>query len=313
MQPSHRSELRPFHAIDFLQEANRLERAGRDIVHMEAGQPGAPAPERVRAAAKAFVEQGRAPYTDGLGLPDLRAKIAGLYGERYDLDLDPGRIAVTLGSSGAFIATFVTAFDQGARLGVTEPCYPAYPNLAKSLGLEAVLLPGAPQSGFQPTPDLLEEAGPLDGLLIASPANPTGAVMPRAALKAICEGRRDADCVLISDEIYHGVNFIGRDDTALAFNPDAFVVNSFSKYFAMPGWRIGWVVAPERFMRPLETLLQNLFIAPHTVSQHAAIAAFEERAYFDDLVLRYKTNRDVLMKAISEVGLKAAAEPGGAF
>jgi len=316
MQHSDRSKVAPFHALDVLRRANALEAAGRSIVHLEIGQPAARAPEAVIERAQASVAKGRIGYTDALGIPALRNAIAADYRHRNGVEVSPDRVVVTSGSSGGFILTFLAAFDSGARVALATPAYPAYKNILSSKGIEPVLLQGNAQEGFLPTPALLEaEGGRLDGLIVGSPANPTGAVLSAEQLNDLAEYCRERKIRLISDEIYHGVTFGAPAATAAALDANAIVVNSFSKYYCMPGWRLGWLVLPEALVRPVEQLLQSLFISAHTISQEAAVGAFEPESqrYLDGIVAGYRENRDTLLAGLADLGITRVHPAEGAF
>jgi aspartate/methionine/tyrosine aminotransferase len=303
--------------MDAMDAAHRLEAAGRDIVHMEIGQPGTPAPraalERLQAAMRGGDALG---YTVALGLPELRRGIAALYRRRHGLDLDPGRVVITAGSSGAFVLAFIALFDAGARIALADPGYPAYRNILGALDLETVRIETGLSTRFQPTPahlDAARAAGPIDGLLVASPANPTGTMLDRTALAELAEWCRDAGAALISDEIYHGLGYAAPAVSALEVSDQAIVVNSFAKYFSMTGWRVGWMVVPEALVRTIENLAQNLFIcAPHA-SQIAALGALEAEDELERLKRVYAANRARLLDALPALGFADIAPADGAF
>jgi aspartate/methionine/tyrosine aminotransferase len=311
MKPSARSGVAPFIVMDVLREANARAARGESILHLEAGEPGGPTPAPVAEAARRALEAGRIGYTEALGLPALRTRIARFYGERYGIDLDPERVVVTAGASAGFILAFLAAFDAGQRVALAEPGYPAYRNILSTLGIEPVALPTTRASHYQPTPAHLEPEQ-LDGLLIQSPANPTGAILTGAALEALLEAARARNLVTISDEIYHGITYGEPAETALAFDDTALVINSFSKYFAMTGFRIGWMIVPALLLRPIERLSQNLFISPNALSQHAAMGAFEAIPELEARVQAYARNRTVLLAALARSGIPALP-PDGAF
>ncbi|MGJ0506338.1 MAG: pyridoxal phosphate-dependent aminotransferase [Methylocystis sp.] len=316
LRPSRRSGVAPFMAMEALREARALERAGRHIVHMELGEPGAPVPRRVREAAEAALDSGALGYGEALGDHALRARIAGHYRARYGVDVAPDRVIVTTGSSGGFMLALIVAFDPGARIAVTAPGYPAYANILSSLGLEAVPLPIGEATRFAPTAAMLEAAHrekPLDGALLMSPANPTGAMIGAQEFARICAFCEDTGVVFISDEIYHGLEYAEPAQTALSFTPHAIVVNSFSKYYAMTGWRLGWLVAPEELMRPLERLQQSLAICAPTISQRAALAAFDATDELEENRAAYARNRALLIERLPAMGLERFAPPDGAF
>lgn len=313
---SRRSGIAPFLAMDVLRQSRELERAGRRIVHMELGEPGAPVPQAVQAAAAAALRSGRIGYGEALGDIALRTRIAGHYGERYGVSVAPDRVIVTTGSSGGFLLALTAAFDPGARIAVTAPGYPAYANILSALGLETVALPVGPETRFAPTVSTLAAAHrqkPLQGVLFMSPANPTGAMIPTDELAQICRFCDDAGIVFISDEIYHGLEYEAPAETALRFTPNAIIVNSFSKYYAMTGWRLGWLVAPQTLMRPLERLQQSLAICAPTISQKAALAAFDATRELEANREVYAQNRKMLIQRLPEIGLGDFAPPDGAF
>jgi aspartate/methionine/tyrosine aminotransferase len=317
LKVARRGVVPPFIVMDVMRAANARDRAatGPDerAVHLEVGQPGTPAPALVRAAAVRALEQDRLGYTEAFGVPQLRARIAAHYRETYGCVVPAERIAVTSGSSGAFILAFLAAFEAGDRVALAEPGYPAYRNILTALGIEAVGLPATRDHNFQPTPELLERAGRLDGLIIASPANPTGSMLAASELAQLVRWCRDHGVRLVSDEIYHGIVYEGRAQTALAYGDEPVVINSFSKYYSMTGWRLGWMVAPPDAARAVETLAQNLFISPPTLAQLAAIAAFDAREECDANVARYRRNRDLLLAELPKAGFRDFAPPDGAF
>ncbi|MFQ6548289.1 pyridoxal phosphate-dependent aminotransferase [Aestuariibius sp. 2305UL40-4] len=312
MRNSRRSEVDAFIVMDVMEAARRAEAAGRHVIHMEVGQPGTGAPAGARAALAAALEAGPLGYTVGLGLPELRARIAGLYREWYGVDLDPARVIVTSGASGAFILAFSALFDAGERVGLGMPCYPSYRQILKAMSLEAVGMETRLADRFQPTPGQVREAG-LDGLIVASPANPTGTILPRAVFADLVGACAETGTALISDEIYHGLHHGARAVSALELTDEVYVINSFSKYFSMTGWRVGWMVVPEAHVRSVERLAQNLFIcAPHA-SQVAALAALECGEELEANRAVYLKNRDVLRAALEGAGVDRIAPPDGAF
>ncbi len=320
---STRSKIAPFIAMDMFKAANemaaRAPETGLSVVHMELGQPAVPPPARVIEAAKASLDTGRIGYTEALGIPALRERIARYYRDYYGINVSPSRIVVTTGSSGAFQLAFILAFDAGQRLALADPGYPAYRNILKVLDIEPVSMLASPEHGFQPTPDLLEktrlaqgEAG-LDGVLLTSPANPTGSMISGAEFQALIAYCHTHGIRVISDEIYHGITFGIRAETALAYDDDAIVINSFSKYFCLTGLRVGWMVVPQSFVRPLERLAQNLFISPPSMSQHAALASFDCLEELDEVVAGYARNRAMLMEGLPKAGFHDFAPADGAF
>jgi aspartate/methionine/tyrosine aminotransferase len=314
---SDRSQcLPPFHVMEVMRAADAREVMGDAVYHMEVGQPDTSAPEGVLAAAEVALRSHRLGYTDSLGLPELRQAIAGHYKESYGQDVDPGRVIVTTGSSGAFVQSFLAAFDIGDRVALASPGYPCYRTILSALGIEAVLLETDINQAFQPTTALLDQArveGPLDGLIIASPANPTGSMLSDAALAELAVYCKTHSIRMISDEIYHGVTYTQKASTALAYNDEAIVINSFSKYFSMTGWRLGWMIAPVGLMQACERLGQNLFISPPTLSQVAAVAAFDCKDELALNVARYARNRTVLLDQLPAIGFDRIAPADGAF
>ena len=308
------NSVKPFIVLDVMEKANQLEAAGRDVLHLEVGQPGTPAPSRVLAAAKQALETERLGYTEAMGIHELRARIARHYRDAYGLEIAPDRVALTTGSSGGFVLAFLAAFEPGARVALAEPGYPAYRNILAALGLEAVGVPTTAEDRFQITPALLDRLGPdLDGAIVASPANPTGTMLPAEALGALAAYCSDRGIRLISDEIYHGITYSMDSTSALEFTDDAIVLNSFSKYYSMTGWRIGWMVLPENLCRPIERLSQNMFISVPTLSQRAALAAFDCRDELDANVARYAANRELLLCELPAIGFDILAPADGAF
>lgn len=314
--PSTRAGVAPFMAMDTLAQAKALERDGRRIIHMELGEPGAPAPRLVRAAAAAALREGRLGYGEALGDATLRARIAAHYAAHYGVDVSPERVIVTTGSSGGFLLAFLAAFDVGARIAVIAPGYPAYANILSAIGLEMVLVEVGPETRFAPTAEMLEAAHrerKLDGALVMSPANPTGAMISADEISRISAFCVDAGIVLVSDEIYHGLEYEIRAETALRFTDRAIIINSFSKYYAMTGWRLGWLIAPTELMRPLERLQQSLAICAPTISQRAALAAFDASEELERNRAAYARNRALLIDVMPAIGLDNFAPPDGAF
>jgi aspartate/methionine/tyrosine aminotransferase len=307
--------------MDVLREAKDLGReaartGGRGIIHLEVGEPGAPSPRPVREAAMRALEVGRIAYTEALGLPALRDAISGHYRRRYGVNVPADRIAVTTGSSGGFILAFLALLDHGGRIGIPSPGYPAYRNILQALGIEAVEIPTGPETGFVLSAKSIRQAHartPLDAVLIMSPANPTGVLTPAAEVAAIARTCAELGLWLVSDEIYHGLTYDGDEATALATSGDAIIVNSFSKYFCMTGWRIGWLVVPERLVRPLECLAQNLAISVPYLSQVAAVAAFDAEEELEAIKAGYARNRAVLMEALPALGLKPLPMDGAFY
>lgn len=314
LKASRRGQIDPFIVMDVMREANALVAAGEDIVHLEVGQPGTPAPAGVLAAAEAALRNDRLGYTDAFGIPALRRRIAVHYRDFYGVEVPVERIVVTTGSSGGFLLAFLAAFEAGDRVALAAPGYPAYRNILTALGIEPVLLETALADRFQPTTaHLAHPEGALDGLIVASPSNPTGTMLDGPGLEALVRGCRDAGIRFVSDEIYHGISFGADAVTALAYDDEAIVINSFSKYFSMTGWRLGWMVVPESLLRPIECLAQNFFISPPTISQHAAVAAFDSQDELRENVARYARNREILLRELPRAGIDRLAPADGAF
>lgn len=302
--------------MDVLRAANERATTRKAVYHLEVGQPGTGAPEGVLDAARQALAGDKLGYTEALGIPALREAVARHYKDYYGIPLDPGRVVVTTGSSGGFVLAFLAAFDAGDRVALASPGYPCYRNILSAFGVEPVCLQAEAADRFQPTPALLDRArrdGPLDGLIVASPSNPTGTMLRRAELQDLADYCDLHGIRMISDEIYHGITYDRRADTALGIAPSAIVINSFSKYFSMTGWRVGWMVVPEDLTRAIECLSQNLFISAPTLSQLAAVAAFDCRDENDRRVDSYRASRDLLLRALPEAGFDKLAPADGAF
>ena len=302
-----------FIVMDVMAAAAEKEAAGETVIHLEVGQPSTPAPKGALAAAHAALDADRIGYVAALGMPALRERIARHYRESYGVDVEPERVIVTTGSSGGFPLAFLASFDAGDRVALAAPGYPAYRNILAALNLEAVDLPTSAADRYQPTVRALERAGPLAGLIVASPSNPTGTMVTRSELAVLADWCEARDVRLISDEIYHGIVYEGQAATAAEVSSSAIVINSFSKYFSMTGWRVGWMVVPPALVRPIERLAQNFFISVPTLSQHVALAAFDCRAELDGHVSRYRANRDLLMAGLPAAGLDRLTPAQGAF
>ncbi len=312
MRNSSRSDVDPFIVMDVMEAARRAEEAGRHIIHMEVGQPSTAAPSGARQALATAMESGSLGYTVALGIPELRARIAQLYGDWYDVDLDPARVVVTSGSSGAFLLAFTALFDAGDRVGIGAPGYPSYRQILKAMSVEPVMLETAPENRYQPVPSDIVGKG-LDGLMVASPANPSGTMLGKDALGALIDAAQDENTAFISDEIYHGIEYEAKAVTALELSDDVYVINSFSKYFSMTGWRVGWMVVPPDHVRRIERLAQNMFIcAPHA-SQIAALGALECKEELDANLQVYTRNRQLMIEGLPKAGFDRIAPPDGAF
>ncbi len=310
-------DIAPFHVMELLTRARRLEAAGRDIVHMEVGEPDFPTPPQVIEAATAFIRDGQVFYTPALGIPALREAIAGFYARRYGVAVAPERIAVTAGSSGALLLALGVLLDGGDELLLPDPGYPCNRHFVRTLeGVPRALCVG-PETDYQPTAEQVARCWTerTKGLLVASPSNPTGTLIAPAAMAGIAACVAARGGALLVDEIYHGLTYGCEAHTALALSDEAFVINSFSKYFGMTGWRLGWLVAPQRFVRDIEKLAQNLFISPSTPAQHAALAAFrpDTIALLEERRTEFAARRDYLLPALHRLGFRIAAEPRGAF
>jgi aspartate/methionine/tyrosine aminotransferase len=306
----------PFLAMDVLAAAAAKERRGDSVIHMEVGQPSAPAPRRAREAARAALEDGRIGYTEALGIGPLRERIARRYQESYGVPLAPERVVVTTGSSAGFVLAFLSLFDAGQRVAITAPGYPAYRNIMEAVGLEPATIALRKGDGWMMTAEAVARvhaATPLHGVLAMSPANPSGTMIKAAALRELGATCRALGLWFISDEIYHGLTYGEPAATALAFDDDAVVINSFSKYYCMTGWRIGWMVVPERIVRPLERLAQNLYISPPYLSQVAALAAFDAVEELEGVKAGYARNRAMLLNELPRLGITDMHPVDGAF
>jgi len=305
----------PFIVMDVMSEANAREAGGEDIIHMEVGQPATPAPLAARERAQKALATERLGYTEALGLPALRERIARYVTERYGVSVGPERVVVTAGSSAGFVLAFLAILDPGAAVGLPSPGYPCYRQILKALGLRPLLIETSGQGRWMPTlADVERLAGEgAAGLLLASPNNPTGTMVEGARLSEIADTCRRRGLWLISDEIYHGLEYDMRADTALSHSDQAIIVNSFSKYFSMTGWRIGWLVAPQALVRPIERLAQNLYISPPAISQIAALGAFDGIDELEAIKAGYARNRAMLLEELPRAGLSAILPADGAF
>ncbi len=312
MRNSTRSGVDPFIVMDVMEAARRAEEAGRHIIHMEVGQPGTGAPKGAVEALASAMGQSPLGYTVSLGLPALRQRIAQMYGEWYNVDLNPDRVVITPGSSGGFLLAFTALFDSGDRVGIGAPGYPSYRQILRALGLVPVDLPTAPENRLQPVP--ADFAGlDLQGLMVASPANPTGTMLDRPAMAALIDAAHGQNASFISDEIYHGLEYEAKAVTALELTDECYVINSFSKYFSMTGWRVGWMVVPEDQVRVVERIAQNMFIcAPHA-SQVAALAAMDCEDELQANLDVYRQNRALMLDGLPKAGFTNIAPPDGAF
>ena len=310
-------DIAPFHVMELLTRAKALEAEGRDIIHMEVGEPDFPTPAPIIAAAQAHLAGGRVFYTPALGLPELREAIAGFYKTRYGLKIPATRIVVTAGASGALLLALACLATPGREWLLTDPGYPCNRHFVRTFEGVPVGIPVGAESNFQPTLADLERHWNerTAGALFASPANPTGTMLDAGQLAAIANFVRERDGQLIVDEIYHGLTYEHDAQSALQFDNDIFIVQSFSKYFNMTGWRLGWLVVPERFRRDIEKLAQNLFISPSTPAQYAALAAFtpETIAILESRRAEFRQRRDFLAPQLEKLGFRLDAKPEGAF
>jgi aspartate/methionine/tyrosine aminotransferase len=316
LAPSARSAVPPFIVMDVMAEAARIEAAGGHVIHMEVGQPAAPAPRTALDAAAAALSVGRLQYTEALGIPSLRGRIARHYADSYRLPVDASRIVVTTGSSGGFILAFLTLFEPGDRVALANPGYPPYRHILTALGCEPVLIDTSAASRHVLTPEALlaaHRAKPLQGVLVASPANPTGTMMTADALNALIDAAEGESIRVISDEIYHGLDYAFAAETAARFSDSVVVINSFSKYFCMTGWRIGWMVVPEPLVRSVERLQQNIAISVPTLAQIAAEAAFDGHDEMQAVKHGYEENRRILIDGLPRAGLETFLPVDGAF
>jgi aspartate/methionine/tyrosine aminotransferase len=316
LQPSARSAVPPFMVMDVMAAAARLEAQGRRIIHMEVGQPAVGAPASAIAAARAALTATPLGYTETLGIASLRRRIAKSYAERHGLDIDPARIVVTTGSSAGFILAFLAAFEVGDRVAMALPGYPPYRHILTALGCEPVWIETNAQTRWSITSESLlavHRARPLKGVIVGSPANPTGTMMTAQALTELIRCAEDAGIAFISDEIYHGLDYAFAAESAAGLSDDAIIINSFSKYFCMTGWRIGWMVVPPSLVRAVERLQQNLAISVPTLSQIAAEAAFDARTELDEIKHGYEENRRILVEGLPRAGLDSFLPADGAF
>jgi len=316
LSASGRSNVPPFMVMDVMAAAERIEKAGGHVIHMEVGQPAASAPKSALIAAHRALDEGRIGYTSALGIPSLRERIARHYRDSYGCTVDAARIVVTTGSSGAFILAFLAMFEPGDRVAVTVPGYPPYRHILSALGCEPVLIETSSDTRHALTGEALLAAhrkAPLKGVLVGSPANPTGTMMSREALTALIAAAHDAGIRFISDEIYHGLDYAFPAVTAAELSADALVINSFSKYFCMTGWRVGWMVVPDALVRPIERLQQNLAISVPTLSQIAAEAAFDGFEEMEAIKRGYVENRRILIEGLPKAGLRKFLPADGAF
>ena len=312
MRKSKRGNVDPFIVMDVMENARKAEETGEDIVHMEVGQPGTPAPIEAQSQLIKKMKNDSMGYTVALGIPELRKRISQLYGDWYNLDLNPDRIIITSGSSAGFILSFSSLFDAKERVGICSPGYPSYRQILKAQDLETVLIETKFENNFQPFASDLKGLN-LSGVLIASPANPTGSMLNYNQLESLIKSSLEQNISFISDEIYHGIEYEKKATTALQITNQCYVINSFSKYFSMTGWRVGWMVVPEDHIRQIERLAQNMFIcAPHA-SQIAALYALDCKDELKNNLDVYKENRKLMIKGLKDSGFSKISSPDGAF
>ena len=312
MRKSNRGNVDPFIVMDVMENARKAEEKGEDIVHMEVGQPGTPAPIEAQRQLIEKMKNNSMGYTVALGIPELRKRISQLYGDWYNLDLNPDRIIITSGSSAGFILSFSSLFDAKDRVGICSPGYPSYRQILKAQDLETVLIETKFENNFQPFASDLKGLN-LSGVLIASPANPTGSMLNYNQLESLILSSLEQNISFISDEIYHGIEYEKKATTALQITNQCYVINSFSKYFSMTGWRVGWMVVPEDHIRQIERLAQNMFIcAPHA-SQIAALHALDCEDELKNNLDVYKENRKLMIKGLKDSGFSKISSPDGAF
>ena len=318
LKVSKRSDISVFRVLDILRVVNERIAQGEDIIHMDAGQPcdGAPQ-EALEHLVNVMNEQPRLGYTEATGLPVLRQRIARWYQEQYGVDVTPDQVALSVGASGAFLLTFLSVFEAGDKVALAAPGYPAYRNILKALDIEPLEIETTVQTNYQPTIEDLERThaneGPIEGLIIASPSNPTGTILSPDELKAICEWCEKNEVRLIADELYHRVTFEDPAETILRYSETGIVVNSFSKYFAMTGWRLGWVVLPTNLAPRIKAMAESLFVSPPAPSQHVALEVFNHKDKLDEYVLKYKKNLEILREELPKAGFDKLSDTKGAF
>jgi aspartate/methionine/tyrosine aminotransferase len=314
---SRLAEIEPFHVVELFTRARQLEAQGRNIIHMEVGEPDFPTPEPIANAAVDAIRQGKTKYTEALGLPALREAISAFYRQRYGVDVPARRIAVTNGASGALNQAFACLAEPGREWLLADPGYPCNRHILATFSGRPRNIPVGPETNFQPTPALVNAhwTPQTDGLLVASPANPTGTLLAAAEIAALAEVCRVRDGHFLVDEIYHGLTYEADAPTACAAGEDIWVINSFSKYFQMTGWRLGWLVVPEPYVRDVEKLAQNLTLCPSAPAQYGALAAFEPAtiALLEERRAEFRKRRDFLAPALESIGFRVTARPEGAF
>ena len=312
MRVSRRGSVDPFIVMDVMEAARRAEEAGRHIIHMEVGQPGTGAPKAALDRLKGDLDGGSLGYTVALGVPELRQRIARLYGDWHNVDMDPDRVVVTAGASGAFLLAFTALFDTGERVGLGAPCYPSYRQILKSFDVQAIDISTKLENGFQPVPSDVADHD-LNGLIVASPANPTGTMLSKGELAALSDACNARNAAFISDEIYHGLDFGKQSATAAAVTDQVYVINSFSKYFSMTGWRVGWMIVPPDHVRTVERIAQNQFICANHAAQRLALYAMDCDEELQANIAVYAENRRLMLAELPKAGFERFASPDGAF
>lgn len=315
LKVSSRSEISTFRALDILRQVNEREKNGADIRRMGAGQPcfGAPQPA-LDYASEIIKKDPRQGYTEAIGMPSLRERIAQYYADYYGVKTSPNNIVITTGSSSAFILDFIAAFDAGDKVAITTPAYPAYRNILKALNIEVIEIESRFEDNYQPTLELLQNCGKtFDGLIINSPSNPGGTMINEAEFEKICKWCDEKNIRLISDEAYHGITYETKANTALKYTKNAIILNTFSKYFAMTGWRLGWTILPDDLIDRVKNLSENLFVSAPTISQHVAYKVFDHINVLDEYVETYRVNRDILMNELPDAGITQFTNGAGAF
>lgn len=312
LKVARRGQIPPFIVMDVMRAAADRAAAGKDVIHLEVGQPSTGAPKGVIKAAHDALDTQALGYTLAFGNEPLRDRIAAHYKNRYGVTVPAERVAVTVGSSGAFLLAFLAAFEPGDRVGIAAPGYPCYRQILAALNVEPVTIPVGAATGFNLTAEALADVGDLDGLIVASPSNPTGSVLSKAELAGLIAWCKPRGVRLVSDEIYHGITY-GKVAATAADAPEVITINSFSKYFSMTGWRLGWMVMPSDLVRPIEVLAQNMFISAPTLAQVAGLAAFDCAEELDANVARYARNRAILLNELPGAGFDRFAPAEGAF
>ena len=314
MLNSKRSNIAPFLAIDMLTKANNLKLKGKDIIHMDVGEPGVSTPSHILKYAKEIVGKKKIGYTESIGIPELRQKISDHYKFWYDQEVSSDCIAVTSGASGAFVLALLALFDPGDKIVMMTPYYPAYVNAIKALNLDIIFIDGELDTSYQPTVEKLKILkNNIKGVIVASPANPTGSSIKNTTLKQIAQWCMKNNKVIICDEIYHGIEYDKKSNTILRYNKDAIVINSFSKYFCMTGWRLGWIIAPKNIINVIEKLSMSLFLCPSTIAQMVATKAFDNYDLLNKNVSIYRRNRELLVNFFEDKGFHKYAPADGAF